>query len=126
MGTSLLAVVPLGLGQVNQLHDSKSDSPTAKVLLVPSVMSRSEEVPPSRAMMPVKVRLAEADCRWTTGGSATGSRCRVVGGVVAEVTEVAELRPGSSGRVVGREVPAHAGVGPRDPWRSWARGRTGT
>ena len=47
--------MPLGLGQVNQLHDSYSDSPMRKVLLVPSVMSRRPQVPPWRQTTPVQV-----------------------------------------------------------------------
>src|SRR5262249_20666193 len=56
-GTTEPAVVPLGLGQVNQLHDSYNDSPTANVLLVPSVMSRIEMVPPCRARDMTRVRV---------------------------------------------------------------------
>jgi len=43
------------LAQENQLHDSNSDSPQSSVLLDPSMTSRSEEVPPDRLMIPVKV-----------------------------------------------------------------------
>src|SRR5262245_27333100 len=56
-GTTLLIVQPLGLGQVNQLQDSKSDSPASRVLLKPSVMSRiaTTRPRPSRFMIPVSV-----------------------------------------------------------------------
>src|SRR5438874_2581192 len=54
IGTTLLHVVPLGLGQVNQLHESNSDSPARKVLLNPSVTSRiaTTRPRPSRFMIP--------------------------------------------------------------------------
>ena len=54
-GTDVPHVVPLGLGHVHQSHDSNKDSPAAKVLLRPSVMSRIDVVPPERHMIPVSV-----------------------------------------------------------------------
>src|SRR5438309_2086959 len=55
IGAEVPQVEPLGFGQVHQSHASNRVSPAANVLLVPSVTSRIDVVPPPRHMMPVWV-----------------------------------------------------------------------